>query len=508
MDDLANELYKQAIVLSELRNYQKVVSLLGPHLSALKDSFLFFHALFKLKQYDDLLHLSQKIGPDDAKYVGILQLRALSFLFLRNGTEARREIMTAVGIEPNDAFAQSSYASIQCALGDFAGAHCAIMRAISLEPEEPWHHLIHAFICLQRKQKKPAIGALENVLSLDPENGEALYQLSLLKKNKNAKHQLLQRALQLAPNCKRYQNQYDGIADASSVIPQWLHPAKYPIHIYTPLKLFLVCFCFLFAFRNPGLAQSISDINDPVYIHHTLYIFTFALIIRNFWLAELLLVLCILLFSRPIVVFPQSSTVCILTLQIMASVILLPLIKPMFFNLGESCRDLWHHLRLLPANRDFFKSLYVFFEERVEVIIPTNITLWFLVYQKYEILLYGVIVPFILAGILVFVAVIYVVLTNLLEDFDRPFGVLWRGFKQCTALLFPLFATFIIYCMQLILFTAILYIPLVADIAYPYLAAIVSFVICTSSNRFYFLAWHYAIPEIYEMQPNKSSLSL
>ena len=504
MSDFAEDLYKQAIVLSELGQYQKVVSLLGPHVSTLHSSLPFLHALFKLKQYAELLQLSEKRGSEDAKYVGILQLRALSCLFLGNETSGLREIMTAVKIASNDDSVLFTYATIQCALGNLADAQRTIIRAISLAPENSWYHVIHAFICLERDQQKPAKAALEKAISLDPQNSEALYHLSLLKKNKSDKQQLLRRALQLDPNESRYQNEYHGVSD---FIPRWLRPSEYLIHIRAPLKLILVCFCFLFALKNPALAQSISNLNDPVYLHHTLYMCTFGLIIRRLWLAELLLILCILLFSSPIVLYPQSGTAVVLILQIMASVLLLPLVKPMFFNLWKSCRDLWQDLRLLPANRGFLKSLYEFFEDRVVAVISANITLWFLVYKNYQILEYGVVLPLLLASLVILAMVTYVVLTNLLDDFDKPLKVLHEGIKQCVVLLIPVFATFIIYFVQLILFTQILNMPFVVNIAYPYLAAIVSFVVCASSIRFYFLAWHDAIPELYEMQPNKSSLS-
>lgn len=480
MDGLHNDFYKRAKVLYEIRRYNDVVSLLGPHLSVLDDSYIFFDSLYRMDQYNELLHLSSMIHPGNIRYVDILQLRAGSFYYLGNVERGEAEIIKAVNLAPCDAWGHYGYAAIQFTLDKYKSAHRSIMLAISLEPDVSCFYDLRAKICWARGNKKQAAIDFEKAVNLNPENDDALFGLAQCKTTIQEKLQLLQSALHLDPSDKRYQDDYKEIVNA---FPWWLRQDRYPIQISTPIQITLVLSCFLFALLNPALAHAIDNINDPVYIHHVVYTLVFALIINNIWRSELLLVLCVILFSREIFLFPNSNQLLIFVLQVFGSVIALPFVKPIIFSKLEFCRGFLRILRTLPTSSAILKSLCISpFRQIDKVFFPwmAAIAFMFGMQGDHDLLWLCVgtsmLLPCMLMMQLCVVIPMLIITINL--------NSLRRLFLQLSVLFFPWFSIYAFFYVQLIFFSLLLNTPFFADIDTP-VAVSFGYIISASTIRFY-----------------------
>ena len=489
LDDFDHEFYRKAKVLYDISRYQEVVSLLGPHLLEIFDSYMFFDALYKLEQYDELLHLSQDIGPENCRHVEILHLRAISFNNLRNFESAQNEIVQAISLAPDDAWGHHIFAHVTYNLGDYTSAHHSIMLAISIAPEIACFHTLRANICYGLRQFKQAKLALEDAVRIDPENDDALFELSLFTVSRAKKLELLQSALRNNPSKPSHQVHYSAIYHA---FPWWLQPRKYPILIAPSFQIMLTFSCFAFAFFHPVLTQSIENIYDPVYIHHALYILAFGLVINNLWLSELLLVLCVLLFSRQIfcvdspllgihataaLVHPctSPSQISLFLFQLIGSVLLLPFVKPIFFNLRESYLEFLRCLQLLSKNDSLFKSLCAFLAQQFSAIIPWITAISFLIgiTNNFDLL--------IMVGCWPLILTLYMPIIILLTIPQDKSLQLWLT-EICT-LVFPWLSVCVVYYLQLSFCSLLLTVPAIACLNIP-LSIALGFIVSKSTIRF------------------------
>lgn len=480
MSELHQTAFKKAQVLYEIGRYEEVISLLGPHLSSLPDSYIFFHALYKTGQYDEILRLSQNISPNNDRYIDILRLRAWTFYDIDEFQQAKSEISEAIKLAPNDETVHYTYAWIKLTLREYKSAHSSILTAISLAPDNSCFYDALARICLARGQEKQAIIAFETAININPENDEALFGLSQLKTTRKAQLDLLRSALRIDPTDKCYQSKRKELINA---YPWWLLPDKYSIQIALPIRIVLVVLCFTYAFLNPVLAQSITNINDPVYLHHVVYTVVFAIIINNIWLSEFILILCISLFSRELFISPTSDQMVIFTLQVLSSVIALPFVKPVIFYQLEYLQNTWRNIRALPTVTTTFKALCVLpLWQLDKVLLPWLAAIAFMFgMQGNHVLLWLCVGPSILF-LCMLAFCLCVVVPILVLTFDL--NGLRRVFLQLSILFFPWLSIHVFFYLQLIFFSLILNLS-VFSVIETQVAIVFGYVISSSTIRFH-----------------------
>ena len=474
MDDRQYPFYKKAIVFHEMARYREVVTLLGPHLQELHDSYIFFHALYQLKRFDELLHLSEGIGPDSCQYIAILHLRASSFNNLHNTERALDDISKAVNLAPDDAWGHYILAHIKYGLGECASAYRSVMLAIGIASENACFHKLQANIYYSLRQFALAKTALEKAASIDPEDDETLFELSLFRGKRHDKLQLLASAVRINPTESIYRVQYKALYHA---FPWWLQPKEYPVRIAKPLQVVLALSCFMFAFFNPVLTQCIENIKDPIFVHHALYLLSFVLIANNIWLAELLLVLCVTLFSREIFCVYSEKQIIIFSFQLIGSVLLLPFVKPIIFNLRECYLEFMLSLRSLFRSDWFRKSLCIFLRRQLSVVIPWITAISFLagITHNLDLLLFVGCWPLYLGLYLP-----YLLLLAFIADQDKS---LYQWFTEICMLFFPWLSIYIVYYLQLIFAALLLTIPVIHQLGLP-LCIFLGFIVSKSTVRF------------------------
>jgi tetratricopeptide (TPR) repeat protein len=96
-----------------------------------------------------------------------------------NLREAQARLETAIGLKKDSSAAHASLGSLLAAVGNRQQALKHLSTALKLKPSAPVHFLIGA-ICYGQGQYKRAIQHLRKATRLDPQFGEAHYQLGLL----------------------------------------------------------------------------------------------------------------------------------------------------------------------------------------------------------------------------------------------------------------------------------------------------------------------------------------
>jgi tetratricopeptide (TPR) repeat protein len=96
-----------------------------------------------------------------------------------NLREAQARLETAIGLKRDSSAAHASLGSLLAAVGNRQQALKHLSTALKLKPSAPVHFLMSA-ICYGAGQHKRAIQHIKQATELDPQFGEAHYQLGLL----------------------------------------------------------------------------------------------------------------------------------------------------------------------------------------------------------------------------------------------------------------------------------------------------------------------------------------